>query len=55
MFCEFFSRHYGINHKINEKIEGVHLDTRMLRSMGDNQAQVCGGSNFNCSKLGEGI
>jgi hypothetical protein len=27
MFCEFFSRHYGINHKINEKIEGVHLDT----------------------------
>jgi len=55
MFCELFSRHYGINHKIIEKIEGVHLDIRILRSMGNNQAQVSGGCNFNCSKLGEGI
>jgi hypothetical protein len=40
---------------MNEKIKGVHLDTRMLKSMGNNQAQVCGGSNFNCFKLGKGI
>ncbi len=29
--------------------------TRIAKKHGDHQMQVCGGSNFNCSHLGEGI
>jgi hypothetical protein len=55
MFCKKNCLHYGTNHKTNVQIRIVYLDMEEPKSMGNNQTQICEGSNFNCSKLGEGI
>jgi hypothetical protein len=55
MFHEKLCLHYGTDHKSNAKVKRVHLNSRMPRCVGDHQMKICGGPNFNCPKLGEGI
>ncbi len=55
MFCKKNYIHYDIDHKINVEIEGVHLESRVPRCMGNHKMKICGGPNSNCTKLGDRI
>jgi hypothetical protein len=52
MFYEKNCIHYGIVHKTNVEIKGVHLDLIVPRCMEDHKVKIRGGPNSNCIKLG---
>jgi hypothetical protein len=50
-FIKNFVFYHRINYQVNEENKTLYLDHKMLRSLGSNQVEVHGSTNFNTFKL----
>jgi len=55
MFHQELCFYHGTNHQVDEEKKTLYLDHKMSTSLGLNQAEVHGSTNFNTSKLVVGV
>jgi hypothetical protein len=55
MFHQELCFYHGTNHQVDEENKTLYLDHKMSTSLGLNQAEVHGSTNFNTSKLVVGV
>jgi hypothetical protein len=47
--------HHGANHKIDAKVISFHMDTKIPRGLGDDEAKIYGSTHPHRTTLGQGI
>jgi len=55
MFHQELCFYHGTNHQVDEENKTLYLDHKMSTSLGLNQVEVHGSTNFNTSKLVVGV
>jgi hypothetical protein len=55
MFHKKLYLYHGTNYQVDEENETLYLNHRMLRSLGSNQEKIHGNTNFDTSKLANGV
>jgi hypothetical protein len=55
MFHKKLCLYHGTNYQVDEENETLYLDHRVSKSLGLDQEKVHGSTNFNTSKLANGV